>query len=124
VHGSDGLVQPLVPNGHNISLTMENAKQFCAAFTKFRLNEFSVQCEAMRRGLATVVPYQMLSLFTWQELERMVTGSKFDLDLLEKTAKYDGYSKHDTTIRLFWQMVSAACPLPRPPPSLLPHLLH
>ncbi len=99
---------PLIPNGHNVSLTMANAHHFCDAFVKFRLREFSVQCEAMRRGLATVVPYQMLSMFTWAELERMVVGSKFDVDLLEKMCKYEGYSKHDQTVRLFWQMVGFA----------------
>jgi len=105
VHGSDSLVYPLVPNGQNISLTVDNAKQFCAAFTNFRLTEFTTQCEAIRRGLATVVPYQMLSLFTWQELERMTTGSKFDVDLLEKMTRYEGYSKHDQVVRFFWQMM-------------------
>jgi hypothetical protein len=47
VHGSDGLVYPLVPQGQHIHLTLSNAKQFCEAFTRFRLNEFVVQCEAI-----------------------------------------------------------------------------
>jgi hypothetical protein len=40
--------------------------------TIFRLGEFKQQVEAIKRGLATIVPLRLLPLFTWQELEMMV----------------------------------------------------
>jgi len=38
----------------------------------------------MRRGLATIVPIQLLPLFTWEELELMTCGKReIDIDLLK-----------------------------------------
>ena len=45
-------------------------------FMQFRFCEFDAQVSAIRRGLATVVPYQLLSLLTWDELELQVKYSK------------------------------------------------
>eukprot|EP00460_Paracercomonas_marina_P001483 EW706253.1.p1 GENE.EW706253.1~~EW706253.1.p1 ORF type:complete len:154 (+),score=61.36 EW706253.1:38-499(+) len=47
----------------------------------------------------------MLSLFTWQEPERLVVGSTFDLDLLMDMTQYEGCSKDDAHIKLFWEMM-------------------
>lgn len=105
VHGSDQKIYELIPGGREISVTYENAEQFCTAYTDFRKSEFSVQCAAMRRGLATVVPVAMLSLFTWQELERQVCGSSFDMELLEQQTEYEGCNVNDTYVKLFWQMM-------------------
>jgi hypothetical protein len=74
VYGSDAKVYPLIPNGSNISITRSNAEQFCEAFTAYRINEFSVQCAAIRKGMATVLPSAMIQLFSWQEMERLVRG--------------------------------------------------
>lgn len=57
-----------------MSVTWENKQQFCDALLKYRLSEFEVQCEAIRKGLGTVVPVQLLSLYTWQELENKIAG--------------------------------------------------
>lgn len=34
-----------------------------------------MQCDAMRRGLATVVPIHVLSILSWRELERQVEAA-------------------------------------------------
>jgi len=95
----------LLPNGKNISVTWENKQQFCEALLRYRLTEFEEQCEAIRRGLATVVPLQLLSLFTWQELESRVAGSVVDVDMLESATNYQSVQATDPHIKLFWQMM-------------------
>lgn len=51
---------------------------------KYKLNEFKVQVEAIRSGLATIVPIQLLGLFTWKEIELSVCGKReIDLELLK-----------------------------------------
>ncbi len=47
------------------------------------MHEFDQQCAAMLRGLATVVPVQLLKLFSWQELETQVCGRGVDLQILK-----------------------------------------
>lgn len=65
-----------------------------------------MQCQAIRRGLATVVPYRLLSLFTWQELQREVCGrAEVDVDVLMQHTVYDGCSRYDAHIELFWKMM-------------------
>jgi hypothetical protein len=77
----------LVPNGSSISLTWANRHEYVNALRKYRRSEFSLQCDAMRRGLASVVPQALLSLFTWRELETQVCGRGVTLDDLELLKK-------------------------------------
>lgn len=56
-----------------------------------RLHEFDEQVDAVRAGLARVVPVPLLSLFSGYELETMVCGSPdIPLDLLKSVAVYKG----------------------------------
>jgi len=104
--GSDQQTYPLIPGGRNIAVTWENKDRFMECYEKFRLNEFSEQCAAIRRGLVAVVPENALSLLTWQELELLVCGRPtIDVDLWEKNTRYEGCSSNDPHIRLFWDMV-------------------
>ena len=86
-------------------VTAANRDQFHDALLSFRLGEFTEQCAAMRRGLATVVPYLPLALLSWHELERQVCGGGMDLDLLQRHTVYEGFSAADSRARLFWQMM-------------------
>jgi hypothetical protein len=86
-------------------VTAANREQFHDALLAYRLGEFAEQCAAMRRGLATVVPYLPLALLSWHELERQVCGGGVDLDLLQRHTVYEGFSAADSRARLFWQMM-------------------
>jgi len=104
--GSDQKERQLVPGGANKTLQWENRKEFCDHILDYRKNEFKEQCAAMRRGLACVVPYALLSLFTWNELEAQVCGrSQMNVDLLQKMTKYQGCSASDRHIQFFWQIM-------------------
>lgn len=101
VIGSDQRVYELVKGGQDIPVTWDNRKQFASALIHYRLNEFKLQCEAIRRGLATVVPFPLLSLFTWYELEIEVCGRpKMNIDLLEQMTSYDGCTSTCTLLLL------------------------
>eukprot|EP00455_Lapot_gusevi_P053294 TRINITY_DN828_c0_g1_i5.p1 TRINITY_DN828_c0_g1~~TRINITY_DN828_c0_g1_i5.p1 ORF type:complete len:366 (+),score=177.15 TRINITY_DN828_c0_g1_i5:90-1100(+) len=102
---ADGVTLPLTPNGKNKSLTWNNRQQFAAALQRFRINEFNEQCQAIRRGLATVVPYQLLPLLTWRELEGQVAGTGMDIELWQRMTTYEGCDSSDAHIRIFWQMI-------------------
>jgi len=95
----------LIPGGKDISVTWENKQLFSEALLKYRLTEFEQQCEAIRRGLATVVPAQLLSLYSWQEVEKRIAGSTFDVDLLEQATEYKGVDPSAPHVRMFWTMM-------------------
>jgi len=106
VVGSDQRVYPLVAGGESIAVTWENRKEFLKALVDFRISEFKTQCDAMKQGLATVIPYALLSTFTWEELELQVCGRPvMNVDLLEKMTVYDGFTRNDVHVVMFWRMM-------------------
>eukprot|EP00954_Amorphochlora_amoebiformis_P026556 1380027-Amorphochlora_amoeboformis.AAC.1 len=66
---SDQKLVRLVKDGHRKKVTWENRKLYMKLLLKERLNEFRTQCAAIRRGLASVVPASVFTLFTHSELE-------------------------------------------------------
>lgn len=64
-----------------------------------RLHEFDEQVQAVREGMAKVVPVPLLSLFSGYELETMVCGSPdIPLNLLKSVATYKGINSYEDLI--------------------------
>jgi len=90
--------------GADIDVTFETRAEFCDLVENYRLHEFDAQAQAVRRGLATMVPIKLLSLFTWDQLEMMVCGvAEIDVKLLQKVTEYSSCSATDEHVRFFWQ---------------------
>lgn len=103
---SDDREVELKPDGSKIPLTFDNRFEFLSLMEQYRLHEFDQQAEAIRRGIATILPMKLLSLFTWDQLEMMVCGrSTIDISLLRSIAEYSSCSANDTHIRNFWQVL-------------------
>ncbi|ETO10269.1 hypothetical protein RFI_27108 [Reticulomyxa filosa] len=104
---SDGRQVLLKTNGDKIQVTWENRKEYVQLLERYRLNEFTTQVDAIRRGLATIVPIALLPLFTWQELELMVCGKReIDLELLKANTVYkSGVKVTEKHIQYFWDVL-------------------
>jgi len=111
---ANGQTVELVENGAKKSVTWQNKKHYFRALSDFKLGEFRKQADAMRRGLATVVPYQILSLFTWQDLQDHVCGRiSVDVKLLQNMTRYAGsrrlgrgfVTRNSPHVRMFWKMM-------------------
>lgn len=110
-YGSDGKLVPLMHGGEDKVVTWVNRQEYHRLWTQHRLNEFEPQCNAMRQGLATVVPCNYLPLLSWQDLEEQVCGkSKLDLDLLQKKTEYQNCSVSDAHVQAFWQAIGDLSP--------------
>ena len=76
---------------------------------KKRLNESAKQISSVRRGLATIIPLKILSLFTWEQIEEKACG-KPDVNVLqlqECTKVNLGNSEEDEKLRKdFWECLS------------------
>jgi hypothetical protein len=67
---------------------------------EYRKHEFDAPCRAIRDGLVSVVPSSALSLLSWHELEERVCGRPtLDVELLRRTATYEGCSAQDQHIK-------------------------
>jgi len=102
---SDGRQIELKENGADIPVSWENRKEFVKLVEEYRLKEFDAQIDAIRRGLATIVPVQLLPLFTWQELEKMVCGKReIDVDYLRANTRYRApVRENDAHVKIMWE---------------------
>jgi hypothetical protein len=101
-----GSTVELVPGGAGVKLSWENRDDFCRRAEAALLHQFDDQVAAVRRGLATVVPLNLVYWFSGQELERMVTGeSTFNIPLLRSATTYQNCAETDPHIQLFWRMM-------------------
>ncbi len=81
---SDGVEVEITAGGREKAVTMETREDYCAAVEKFRLNEAVPAVAAIKRGLETIVPIRLLTMYTWKELEIMVCGRpEIDIGLLK-----------------------------------------
>jgi hypothetical protein len=106
--GVDSKVHELCTGGAKRSLSYANRHEYASLLKKFRVNEFSVQTSAIRRGLGKVVPLEALGLFSWRELETMVCGTRFSRDqvaLLKAKTTFNAYSNNDQHIQWLWDIL-------------------
>ena len=74
----------LVAGGREKLVTLADHVEFCSAVEKYRLEEGSTAIAAIKRGLETIIPLPLISIFTWQELEVMLCGRpEIDIALLK-----------------------------------------
>jgi len=59
--------------------------------------------------MATIIPIQLLSLFTWQELELNVCGKNtIDIPLLRDNTRYQyGFSDEDEHVQMLWRVIES-----------------
>ena len=87
-------------------MTMENSQEYVRLSTHMRLHEFDAQVQAMREGMAKVIPVPLLSLFTGPELETMVCGSReISVSLLKSVTTYKGIDPTAPLSRWFWEVM-------------------
>eukprot|EP01038_Epipyxis_sp_PR26KG_P004657 gene4657-6544_t len=103
---ADNTIIDLITDGANVDVTFDSRHLYCDLVTQHRLHEFDVQAQAVREGLATIIPISLLNLFTWNELEIMVCGvPEVDVSLLESTAEYSGCKATDPHVQNFWKIM-------------------
>jgi hypothetical protein len=97
---------PLVPQGETRAVTFSTRHQYSDLMLKYRASEMKKQVEAIRRGLSTIIPISLISLFAWHEVEAMVCGSpKVDLTLLKRNVRYGGISCDDPRVAMLWRVL-------------------
>jgi hypothetical protein len=86
---SDNVRVPLISGGAQKPVGPAGLPQYCDMIEHFRRHEFDMQCAAMLKGLCQLIPPRSLPLFSWEELENLVCGSKtVDVLLLQRHTTY------------------------------------
>jgi hypothetical protein len=101
---SNGSEVPIIENGRNIDLTLENKKNYIELVEQTRLNEGQIQIDSIRNGLEQVIPVGILKLISWNELEMLVCGKPIlDIELLKENTLYRGCNETDEIVQYFWK---------------------
>lgn len=68
------------------------------------LVEQKIMLNSFVEGVSGVLPLEVFSLFSGEELRNIFCGSdEVDVSLLQKIVEYEGYDEKDVTIQLFWE---------------------
>ena len=111
---SGGRTVELIPDGKNIQLTYDTAREYAEGISKARLDECTEQYALIRKGLSAVVPVQLLSLFTWQQVETKICGTQdVSVDILKEKTRYSGINQNAQHVEWFWEVLREFTPKDR-----------
>ena len=81
---------------------------------EYRLHEVDTQVAAIRRGMGTIVPVQLLPLFTWQEVELQVCGRRdVNVDFLKANTDVSRVRGSHTHVDMMWDVLREFTPKER-----------
>ncbi|XP_031466380.1 E3 ubiquitin-protein ligase HUWE1-like, partial [Phasianus colchicus] len=134
-------VRDLKPNGANVLVTEENKKEYVHLVCQMRMTgAIRKQLAAFLEGFYEIIPKRLISIFTEQELELLISGlPTIDIDDLKANTEYHKYQGNSIQVggnpkpslppRLpsWWHLTPVSpCPLACPPSpcpsSLCPHV--
>uniref|UniRef100_T1J2Q6 HECT domain-containing protein n=1 Tax=Strigamia maritima TaxID=126957 RepID=T1J2Q6_STRMM len=101
----------LMPNGRNIPVTWANHRQYIDSVRSLRISELEAEdrMNAIKAGLASVIPLQLLCLLTPSDMDLRTCGvPEIDLNFLKAHTMYQvGLMETDRHIQFFWNTLES-----------------
>lgn len=84
-----------MPNGKDKAVNNENKYDYFEKISFFKMYiEVQQQMDAFLKGFYELIPKNVISIFSYSELELLISGlPNFDLVDLKKHTDYNGYTK-------------------------------
>lgn len=97
----------LIENGRNIPVTEENKHEYVRLVTEHRLTgAVQEQLEHFLKGFHDIVPAELISIFSEQELELLISGlPDIDVEDWKNNTEYHNYTAGSPQIQWFWRAV-------------------
>jgi E3 ubiquitin-protein ligase HUWE1 len=97
----------LIENGRNIPVTEDNKHEYVRLITEHRLvNAVQEQLENFLKGFHDIVPAELVSIFSEQELELLISGlPDINVDDWKNNTEYHNYTAASPQIQWFWRAV-------------------
>jgi hypothetical protein len=108
----DGNEVELVENGRLRQVTWATRKEFVQMAERFKFDEISGPVHVIKRGIQSLIPnIELLHLFSWQELESIVSGRQgFDVHFVRMNTVYNGLTPHSQVVSFLWSALEAMSP--------------
>ncbi|KAH7392481.1 hypothetical protein BKA66DRAFT_567820 [Pyrenochaeta sp. MPI-SDFR-AT-0127] len=100
-------VVDLIENGRNIPVTEDNKHEYIRLITEHRLTgAVQEQLEHFLKGFHDIVPAELVSIFSEQELELLISGlPDINVDDWKNNTEYHNYTAASPQIQWFWRAV-------------------
>ncbi|KAL6710863.1 E3 ubiquitin-protein ligase tom1 [Coniothyrium glycines] len=100
-------VVDLIENGRNIAVTEDNKHEYIRLITEHRLTgAVREQLEHFLKGFHDIVPAELVSIFSEQELELLISGlPDINVDDWKNNTEYHNYTAASPQIQWFWRAV-------------------
>lgn len=100
-------VEDLCENGRNIPVTEDNKQDYVRLVVEHKLlSSVKEQMEHFLKGFHEIIPAELVSIFTEQELELLISGlPDIDVDDWKSNTEYQNYSPSSQQIQWFWRAV-------------------
>ncbi len=97
----------LIENGRNIPVNEENKQEYIQLVVEYRLTgSVKEQLENFLKGFHDIIPAELVSIFTEQELELLISGlPDINVDDWKANTEYHNYSASSPQIQWFWRAV-------------------
>lgn len=97
----------LIENGRNIPVTEENKQEYIQLVVEYRLTgSVEEQLENFLKGFHDIIPAELVSIFTEQELELLISGlPDINVDDWKANTEYHNYTTSSPQIQWFWRAV-------------------
>lgn len=100
-------VVDLIENGRNIPVTEDNKHEYIRLITEHRLTgAVQEQLEHFLKGFHDIVPAELVSIFSEQELELLISGlPDINVDDWKNNTEYHNYTAASPQIQWFWRAI-------------------
>ena len=100
-------VVDLIENGREIPVTEDNKQEYIRLITEHRLTgSVNEQLENFLKGFHDIVPAELVSIFSEQELELLISGlPDINVDDWKNNTEYHNYTAASPQIQWFWRAV-------------------
>ncbi|CAK7268300.1 E3 ubiquitin-protein ligase tom1 [Sporothrix epigloea] len=100
-------VVDLIPNGRDVGVTEENKHDYVRLVVEHKLlSSVQEQMSEFLKGFHDIIPAELISIFTEQELELLISGlPDIDVDDWRANTEYHNYSAAASQIQWFWRAV-------------------
>ncbi|KAF2866207.1 hypothetical protein BDV95DRAFT_215567 [Massariosphaeria phaeospora] len=100
-------IHDLMENGRDIPVTEDNKHDYVRLVTEHRLtNAVEEQLEHFLKGFHDIVPAELISIFSEQELELLISGlPDINVDDWKNNTEYHNYTAASPQIQWFWRAV-------------------
>ena len=92
-----GFTRAVRPGGSDTPVTFDSAPRFMHDVRRYRMYEGWAAGQEVRRGMATIVPVDLMALWTWRDLDRMVADGGTTIYVYERSSLLDSVLQRAAT---------------------------